>query len=70
MTGRLKRKKLSIETHILDFDRDITGEKIYINFIHHIRDEIKFKGVEELSVQIAGDIEKAKKLLGIYEQDQ
>ena len=62
--------RLSIETHILDFDRDITGETIYINFIHHIRDERKFHSANELSAQIASDIEKAKKLLGIYEQDQ
>ncbi|MBN2062153.1 MAG: bifunctional riboflavin kinase/FAD synthetase [Deltaproteobacteria bacterium] len=62
--------KFSIETHILDFDRDITGETIYINFIHHIRDERKFNSVDELSAQIADDIGKAKKLLGLYEQDQ
>lgn len=62
--------KISIETHILDFDRDITGETIYINFIYHIRNERKFNSVDELTAQISRDIEKAKKLLGIYEQDQ
>jgi FAD synthase len=34
-----------------------------VNFIHRIRDEKKFSGIQELSEQIQKDIEKARTLL-------
>ncbi len=46
------------ETHILDFDQDIYGAKIDVNFKFLIRKEIKFASLDELKTQIALDIEK------------
>jgi riboflavin kinase/FMN adenylyltransferase len=51
---------LSIETHILDFSRDILGKTIEINFIERLRDEKTFDGVQALSDQIALDIQSAR----------
>ncbi len=51
---------LTVETHILDFSEDIVGKPIEISFQKRIRDEKSFQNIEELSDQIARDIEVAK----------
>lgn len=56
-------EKLSVETHILDFNQNIYGKGIKISFIERLRDEKKFNSIERLSEQIAQDIEKARKIL-------
>ena len=48
---------LSIETYILDFNEDIYGECIQLEFIKKIRDEIKFENVEDLISQMKSDVE-------------
>ena len=54
---------LSVETHILDFDQNIYGKKIKLNFIKRLRDEKKFSNIEALAAQIKRDIEEARKIL-------
>jgi riboflavin kinase / FMN adenylyltransferase len=51
---------LSVETHILDFDQMIYGERLQVNFLDRIRDERKFSNVNDLVSQIKLDILKAK----------
>ena len=46
----------SLETHILDFDRDIYGENIAVEFLKMIRLEKKSASIEELKKQIKYDI--------------
>lgn len=46
----------SFETHILDFNEDIYGQDIRIEFNKRIRDEIKFSNVDQLKLQISIDI--------------
>ena len=53
----------TVEVHILDFNENIYGQKIRVDFISRIRDEKKFENINELSEQIRRDIEKAKKIL-------
>lgn len=52
---------LSIETHIFQFDKNIVGQKIRIEFLEKIREEITFSSAHDLSVQIQRDIQWAKK---------
>jgi riboflavin kinase/FMN adenylyltransferase len=52
----------TVEVHILDFNKDIYGEKIKINFISRLRDEEKFSNVPELAEQIEKDVQKARKI--------
>lgn len=47
--------KLSIETNILEFDEDIYGQVIKIEFLERIRDEKKFNSLEELKAQLKKD---------------
>ena len=49
----------SIETYIFDFDGDLYGDVLRVRFLHRIRDERKFSGVEELTAQIERDTDTA-----------
>ena len=53
----------SVEVHILDFNENIYGQKIRVDFVRRIRDEKKFSNISELSDQIKKDIVKARKTL-------
>ena len=53
-------KGLFIETHVLDYNGDLYGAKIKVEFLKRIRDEIKFTNIEELKEQISKDIKWAK----------
>jgi len=45
-----------LEVHLLDFDRDIYGAHVDVNFLHKLRDEEKFDSLEALKAQIARDV--------------
>ena len=53
--------KISVETYILDFDKQIYGEKVKIYFINRIRDEVKFNTIEQLRQQLIKDRDYALK---------
>lgn len=53
--------KPNIETHILDFDGNIYGEQLELQFIKKIRDEHKFNGVDALIAQIERDKATARR---------
>jgi len=53
----------TVEAHILDFEKDIYGQKIMINFVQRLRDEKKFSGIAELVEQIDLDIAEARQIL-------
>lgn len=46
----------TLETHLLDFDKDIYGDEISVEFLKMIRPEKKFNSVHDLKEQIAKDI--------------
>ncbi len=54
---------VSIETHLLDFEGDIYGERLELEIIQRIRDERPFGSVDELVVQIGRDVETAREVL-------
>jgi riboflavin kinase/FMN adenylyltransferase len=45
-----------LEVHLLDFDRDIYGMHVDVNFLHKLRDEAKFDSLDALKTQIARDV--------------
>jgi riboflavin kinase/FMN adenylyltransferase len=53
----------TVETHILDFDEDIYGVDLVVDFVERLRDERRFNGVDDLIAQIARDIEQARHIL-------
>lgn len=48
-------EKMSVETNILEFDKDIYGKTIKLEFLERIRDEKKFKDLNELKIQLKMD---------------
>ncbi|MBR5171541.1 MAG: riboflavin biosynthesis protein RibF [Muribaculaceae bacterium] len=58
--------QLSIEVNLFDFDEDIYGEDITLEFISFLRLEFKMCGLEELKRQLTLDKENAQRLLKEY----
>ncbi len=54
-------KKGLLEVHLFDFDGDLYGKLVHVDFLHKIRDEIKFDSFEILKQQILNDVAEAKK---------
>ena len=52
-------KEPSIESYIFDFDGDLYGDVLRVRFLHRIRDERKFGGIDELKNQIQKDTNTA-----------
>ena len=53
-----------LETFLFDFDGDLYGREIAVDFIAFLRDEVKFDGLDALKAQIAEDCRQARALLG------
>jgi riboflavin kinase/FMN adenylyltransferase len=54
---------IHIETHLLDFDGELYGQRIEIQFIEKIRSEKRFDSFEDLKNQIAADLAWARMYL-------
>jgi riboflavin kinase / FMN adenylyltransferase len=52
--------KLMLEVHVLNFDGDLYDKHVHVEFLHKIRDEMKFESLDALKAQIAKDIIVAK----------
>ncbi|MBC8393941.1 MAG: bifunctional riboflavin kinase/FAD synthetase [Deltaproteobacteria bacterium] len=53
------------EVHILNFNENIYGQKIRVNFIQRLRDERKFSDISELSEQIKKDVDQTREILSL-----
>jgi riboflavin kinase/FMN adenylyltransferase len=62
-TLREPNPSLRVEAHLLDFQGDLYGEELEVVFAGKLREEQKFRSVEELRLQIARDIAQARTLL-------
>jgi len=52
-----------LEVHLFDFDQDIYGKYIHIDFVARLRSEIKYDSVDELVAQMHRDADNAKSIL-------
>jgi riboflavin kinase/FMN adenylyltransferase len=57
-------KKGLLEVHLFDYDGDLYGKLVHVDFLHKIRDEIKFDSFEILKEQILKDVVEAKTFFG------
>ncbi|RYY35989.1 MAG: bifunctional riboflavin kinase/FAD synthetase [Sphingobacteriaceae bacterium] len=53
----------NVEVNIFDFDREIYGQYVRMNFLHYVRGDVKFSSLEELKLQLAKDQEAVLELL-------
>ena len=52
----------SIEVHILDFEGDLYGQSLCVEFVERLRDEQTFESLEALMAQLEADKERVKEL--------
>jgi riboflavin kinase/FMN adenylyltransferase len=58
------KQTLNVEAYLLDFDRDIYGERMQLEFVARLRDEMKYTSVDALIRQIQKDVEQTREILG------
>ena len=58
--------EVTVETHLVDFDGELYGEKIRVRFLHRLRNEVKFESVDALRSQIDRDY---RRTLRYFEMD-
>lgn len=56
----VKGVRLSLEIHVLDFAADLYHKRLRVTFLHKLRDEKKFAGLDELKTAIATDEQNAR----------
>jgi riboflavin kinase/FMN adenylyltransferase len=56
--------RITVETHVFDFDRDLYGTTMRVAFVQRLRDERAFESLELLKAQIALDCARARVLFG------
>lgn len=54
---------LSIEAFLLDFSRDLRGDRVTLEFVHRLRSEESFDTVEDLVAQMDRDVARARRIL-------
>lgn len=52
-----------LEVHLFDFNEDIYGRRIHVEFVARLRDEVKFDAVEQLVEQMHRDSAAAREIL-------
>jgi riboflavin kinase/FMN adenylyltransferase len=52
-----------LETYLFDFNGDLYGKHLAVEFVHYIRGEAKLDGLDALKAQIARDSDDARKAL-------
>lgn len=57
------KHELVLEVHILNFDRDIYGKSMKIEFLKRLRDEVKFESKDSLIHQIQTDKKTAQEII-------
>ena len=54
--------RVTIETHVFDFDEDLYGAPLRVGFVQRLRDERAFESLDALRAQIAADCDRARVL--------
>jgi riboflavin kinase/FMN adenylyltransferase len=52
-----------LEAHLIDFDQDLYGQNLRIEFVDLLRSERRFAGIDEISEQLKKDVENARTVL-------
>ena len=54
---------MRIEAHLLDFDGDLYGRRLRVQFVQRLRDELAFPSADDLVAQMKQDVEAARAVL-------
>ena len=53
-----------LEAYLLDFDGDLYGQQVAVQFVEHLRGEQRFDSVDDLVAQMRRDCDRARTILG------
>lgn len=59
--------EVTTEVHLIDFDGDLYGRMLRVQFLERLRPEQRFGSIEELSMQIKRDVEAARAIVARVE---
>jgi len=62
-TVRDDQKVPNLEAYLLDFEREIHGQTLQLDFVERLRDELKFPSLEALIEQMHKDVERTREIL-------
>lgn len=54
---------VSVEAHVLDFEGDLYGREVSVDFVKRLRDEASFSSVEALNAAIEQDVSTTRRVL-------
>ena len=58
--------RVNCETHLIDYDGDLYGEVVCVQFLTRIRDEMRFDSLDELRAAIEADIRFAREYFSAH----
>jgi len=53
-----------LEAHLFDFDGDLYGQELEVEFVAHLRDELTFPSMDAMVEQIGRDASEARRIIG------
>ena len=59
---------VTVEACLLDFQGDLYGRRLRLEFFDHIRDEVRFDSLDALKAQIAADADAARRYFSVSQQ--
>ncbi len=58
-------RRRTVEAYILDFDADLYGQNLGVEFAHRLRGQVKFGSIEALIEQMRADVEDTRRLMNV-----
>ena len=56
--------EMLLEAHLFDFDGDLYGQELEVEFIAHLRDELTFPSMDDMVQQMVRDAADARRVIG------
>jgi riboflavin kinase/FMN adenylyltransferase len=54
--------RIALEIYLLDFHGDLYGKHLQVDFLHKLRDEVKYEGLDPLIAQIRQDVDDTRRI--------
>ncbi len=58
----MKNEKPLLEVHLLDFEGDLYGQTVTVEFSRRLRDIVRFDSIEALQHQLQTDLDQCQQL--------